>query len=168
MEKNKVLYRESNNNNNHPVKNKSFSRTVMSVFFFFCLFNFFLNCAKKKSKHTHSYTRSHTQLPSSKSVLNMFVSLSSPTLHMCKNILVTEVLPQTVFHMHPFWPSRSRNFLGGNKMIKDRKIQASPPGTALAKTFGYFFFLFQCIVSHFPLPVRLLVSFPPSVLCDAT
>lgn len=42
----KVLYRQrNNNNNNNPVKNKSFSRTIITVFFF-CLFIFFLYLCK--------------------------------------------------------------------------------------------------------------------------
>lgn len=62
----------------------------------------------------HAHT--HAQLPFSKSVLNMFVSLSSPTLDMCKNILAAELPPPATSHMLPSWPARAPGFLGENQM----------------------------------------------------
>lgn len=64
---------------------------------------------------THTHTASF-----SKSVLNMFVSLSSPTLHMCKNIFAAGLLPQPASHMLPSWPARAPGFLGENQMIRGR------------------------------------------------
>lgn len=54
----------------------------------------------------------HSQFPFSKSVLNMFVALSSPILDMCKNILAAELPPQPASHMLPSWPARAPGFLG--------------------------------------------------------
>lgn len=73
-----VLYRQrnNNNNNNNLVKNKSFSRTMITVFFSAC--SFFLTVQNLKNKShslTHALTHTHAQLPLSESVLNMFVSL---------------------------------------------------------------------------------------------
>jgi len=118
-----VLYRQrnNNNNNNNPVKNKSFSRTMITVFFSAC--SFFLSVQNLKNKPNtlaHTCAHTHTQLPLSESVLNMFVSLSSPPPHVCKYSLAAAVLPL------PAPPrasslARACGFSGGNKRVEGRK-----------------------------------------------
>ena len=111
---------------------------MVTVFFSACSF-FFSNCAKLKNKSKHSLMHTHSQLPFSTPVLNMVVSFFSPTLHMCKYVLVAQVPPQPTSRMLPSWPARPHGFRGGNQMIKGRNSTLLTPGTSFAETFGYVF-----------------------------
>lgn len=112
------------------------------------------------------YTHTHTPLPSvRKSLLNRFLSLSSPTLHMCKKTFAAEVLLLQNSHMYP--KACQPPWLHGRKQYAVIEILHVSTWQLICQNlwFLFLFFItpprFQCI---FPQPLLLVCYIGVSLL----
>lgn len=115
------------------------------------------NLKNKSNTLTHTRAHTYTRLHSA-NLLNMFVSLTSPTPHVCKYISVAVEPPPPASHVLAFWPGPVASW----EEIKWSRVEipCSSPGTLSAKPLVTFP-PWRVSHPHPPLPVVRLLVFCP-------